>query len=182
MSLKTLLVAASAVLLVGAAPSNPRSDSLAAERVRAHVEFLASDLLEGRDTGSRGHQIAASYVASEFRELGLKPGGTNGSWFVDVPFRRASLAAPPAIALKLSGKTSQLAAGKDAAVRPSVTHRDLDISAPLVFVGHGVRDARLGIDDYAGLDVSGKIVVALSDPVQGIPTDVAAHLLSVQPQ
>ena len=180
--LKALLVAASAVLLVGAAPSIPRSDSLAAERVRAHVEFLANDLLEGRDTGSRGHQIAASYVASEFRELGLKPAGTNGSWFVNVPFRRATLAAPPAIALKLNGKTSQLAAGKDAAVRPSVNHRDLDISAPLVFVGHGVRDAQLEIDDYAGLDVRGKIVVALSDPVPGIPTDVAAHLLSVQPQ
>ncbi len=179
---KALFIAASAVLLIGAAPTNPQPDSLAAERVRAHVEFLANDLLEGRDTGSRGHQIAASYVASEFRELGLKPGGTNGSWFVDVPFRRATLAAPPAIALKMNGKTSQLAAGKDAAVRPSVTRRDVDISAPLVFVGHGVRDARLGIDDYAGLDVRGKIVVALSNPVQGIPTDVAAHLLSVQPQ
>ena len=179
---KALFIAASAVLLIGAAPTKPQPDSLAAERVRAHVEFLANDLLEGRDTGSRGHQIAASYVASEFRELGLKPGGTNGSWFVDVPFRRATLAAPPAIALKMNGKTSQLAAGKDAAVRPSVTRRDLDISAPLVFVGHGVRDARLGIDDYAGLDVRGKIVVALSNPVQGIPTDVAAHLLSVQPQ
>lgn len=179
---KALFIAASAVLLIGAAPTNPQPDSLAAERVRAHVEFLANDLLEGRDTGSRGHQIAASYVASEFRELGLKPGGTNGSWFVDVPFRRATLAAPPAIALKMNGKTSQLAAGKDAAVRPSVTRRDLDISAPLVFVGHGVRDPRLGIDDYAGLDVRGKIVVALSNPVQGIPTDVAAHLLSVQPQ
>lgn len=179
---KALFVAASAALLIGAAPPNPRQDSLAAERVRAHVEFLANDLLEGRDTGSRGHQIAASYVASEFRELGLKPGGTNGSWFVNVPFRRATLAAPPAIALKMNGKTSQLAAGRDAAVRPSVTRRDLDLSAPLVFVGHGVRDARLAIDDYAGLDVRGKIVVALSDPVQGIPTDVAAHLLSVQPQ
>jgi len=73
-SRKALFVAASAALLIGAAPPNPRPDSLAAERVRAHVEFLANDLLEGRDTGSRGHQIAASYVASEFRELGLKPG------------------------------------------------------------------------------------------------------------
>jgi hypothetical protein len=181
-SLKALFIAACAVLLVGAAPSNPQSDSLSAERVRAHVEFLASDLLEGRDTGSKGHQIAASYVASEFRELGLKPGGANGSWFVDVPFRKATLAAQPTIALNLDGKTSRLAAGKDAAVRPSVTQRDLNFNAPLVFVGHGVRDARLGIDDYAGLDVRGKIVVALSDPVGGIPTDVAAHLLSIQPQ
>jgi hypothetical protein len=180
--LKALSIAACTVLLVGAAPPDPKPDSLSAERVRAHVEFLANDLLEGRDTGSKGHRIAASYVASEFRALGLKPGGTNGSWFVDVPFRRATLASQPAIALKVNGKTSQLAAGKDAAVRPSVTRRDVALSAPLVFVGHGVRDARLGIDDYAGLDVNGKIVVALADPVRGVPTDVAAHLLSVQPQ
>ena len=56
-----------AALLLGAAP--PKADPYAqeAERIRAHVEFLASDTLEGRDTGSRGHQIAANYVASEFR-------------------------------------------------------------------------------------------------------------------
>ena len=178
---RVLQLAAFAALLIGAAPPKP-ADNLAAERVRAHVEFLANDLLEGRDTGSRGHRIAAAYVASEFRELGLKPAGTSGSWFVDVPFRRATFAAPAKFSLTLNGKAQQLVAGKDAAVRPSVTQKDLNLSAPLVFVGHGVRDARLGIDDYAGLDVRGKIVVTLSDPIPGVPTDVAAHLLSIQPQ
>ena len=180
--LKAFQLAALAALLIGAAPPRPSPDRLAANRVRAHVEFLASDLLEVRDTGSRGHRIAAAYVASEFRELGLKPAGSNGSWFVDVPFRRATLAAPPTFSLTLNGKTSQLVAAKDAAIRPSVTSHELNLSAPLVFVGLGIRDARLGIDDYAGLDVRGKIVVALSDPVRGVPTDVAAHLISVQSQ
>ena len=171
-----------AALLIGAAPPEPVADTFAAERVRAHVEFLASDLLEGRDTGSRGHRIAASYVASEFRKLGLSPAGPNGSYFLDVPFRRATLAAPPMISLTINGRKTQLVVGKDAAVRPSVTERQLAVNVPLVFVGHGVRDARLGIDDYAGLDVRGKIVVALTDSVPGVPTEVAAHLKSTTAQ
>jgi Zn-dependent M28 family amino/carboxypeptidase len=171
-----------AAFLIAAAPPTLAADIHGADRVRAHVEFLASDLLEGRDTGSRGHRIAANYVASEFRGLGLRPGGLNGSWFVDVPFRRAKLAATPAITLTLNGRKTQLAAGRDAAVRPSVLHRNLVLDAPMVFVGYGVRDARLGIDDYAGLNVRGKIVVALSSPVPGVPSDVAAHLISIQAQ
>ena len=92
---KRLLGVVAAVLLVGAAPPQPVGDRHAADRIRAHVEFLSSDLLEGRDTGSRGHNIAANYVAAEFRKLGLKPGGPNGSWFVQVPFRRATLTGTP---------------------------------------------------------------------------------------
>ena len=74
-----------AALLIGAAPPSARpDDGPAAERIRAHVEFLADDLLEGRDTGLRGHEIAANYVASEFRQLGLTPGGSKESLFVRV--------------------------------------------------------------------------------------------------
>lgn len=171
-----LPILAAAALLIGAAPPQPVGDRHAADRIRAHVEFLANDLLEGRDTGSRGHSIAANYVAAEFRKLGLEPGGPNGSWFVQVPFRRATLAAPPTIRLTVNGRTTQLVAGKDAAIRPNVTTKDLALNAPLVFVGRGTRDAKLGIDDYAELDVRGKIVVALSDRLPGVASDVAAHL------
>jgi len=78
-----------AAFAIGAAqPAARPPESQAAQRVRAHVEFLASDLLEGRDTGTRGYDIAAAYVVSQFTQLGLKPGGTGGSWYVPVPFRR----------------------------------------------------------------------------------------------
>ena len=169
-------------LLIGAAPPQPIGDLHAADRIRAHVEFLASDLLEGRETGSRGHRIAANYVASEFRKLGLKPGGRDGSWFVEVPFRRATQAGPSAISMTLNGKRTQLVVGRDAGVRPSVTERQRDIAGPLVFVGYGIRDARLGIDDYSGLDARGKIVVALSDLPPGVSGETAAHLASMRAQ
>jgi hypothetical protein len=180
LSLKRVSLAFLAALLIGAAPARPAEDLHAADRIRGHVEFLASDLLEGRDTGSRGHLIAANYVASEFRQLGLKPGGANGSYFLDVPFRRATLAAPPTISVTINGRTTKLVVGKDAAVRPNVTRREIALNVPLVFVGHGVRDARLGIDDYSGLDVRGKIVVALADSVPGVPSEISAHLRSMQ--
>ena len=72
-------LAFASLLLIGAAPQ-AESEEAAAQRVRAHVEFLSSDLLEGRETGSKGLEIASSYVASQFRALGLEPGGSNGSW------------------------------------------------------------------------------------------------------
>ena len=180
MKLSKFTVSALAALLIGAAPHSDRAEDAAAQRIRAHVEFLASDLLEGRDTGSRGHEIAANYVASEFRQLGLTPGGPNGSWFVQVPFRRASLQGTPRIALTAGGRTIPLAIGKDAAVRPSITDQQVSLAAPLVFVGYGISDRRLGIDDYAGLDVRGKIAVGLGDPAPGIPGEIASHLGSIQ--
>ena len=172
------LIALAAALLIGAAP--PKADSLAAERIRAHVEFLASDLLEGRDTGSRGHEIAANYVASEFRQLGLTPGGPNGSWFVRVPFRRATLDGTPTIALTVGNHTKPLTVGTDAAVRPSVAEPRFTLDAPLVFVGYGISDARLGIDDYAGLDVRGKIAVALGMSASGVRSRLARLLMRIR--
>lgn len=167
-----------ALILAAAAPAPQPVDSAAAQRVRADVEFLASDLLEGRDTGSKGYEIGASYVASQFRAIGLKPGGTDGGWYEQVPFRKTSHASAPSTSLVLSGKPTALAPGKDIAVRPSLTQQQRTIDAPLVFVGHGVSDPPLGIDDYAGLDVRGKIVVAFDGAPEGLPSEVSAHLNS----
>jgi hypothetical protein len=166
-----------ALLLVAASPA-PQVDPGAAQRVRADVEFLASDLLEGRDTGSRGYEIGALYVASQFRAIGLQPGGTNGSWYLEVPFRRATHAAPPQASITIGNETVALAPGSDFAARPSLTQQTRTIDAPLVFVGHGISDSRLGVDDYAGLDVRGKVVVAIEGTPPGLPSEVAAHLSS----
>ena len=162
-------------MLLGAAPP-PASEEAAAERVRAHVEFLASDLLEGRDTGSKGLEIGAAYVASQFRSLGLEPGGTDGSWYLQVPLRRASQTGTPSITYVVNGRPQVLRPGTDANIRPSLTDKSRSGEAGLVFVGHGLSDLAAGIDNYAGLDVRGKIVVALDGTPDGLPTEIAAHL------
>src|SRR3990170_1977107 len=95
-ALPRLAMAALACVLVAAKPGAP-VDEAAANRIRGHVQFLASDELEGRDTGSRGYNVAAAYVAAQFASMGLKPAGTNGSWYLQVPFRTATHARPPQI-------------------------------------------------------------------------------------
>lgn len=147
-----------------------------ARRVRADVEFLSSDGLEGRDTGSRGHVIAADYVASQFRAIGLEPAGEKGGWFQQVPFRRASYERPPKLTLTIGSKQVALEQAKEATVRPSVTEKAVNLSAGFVFVGYGLKDARYGLDDYRGLDVRGKIAVALQGTPKGLPSDIDAHL------
>lgn len=184
MKYSRLKLAALALLLAAAsAPPEPvqPASTAAAERVRGDVEFLASDLLEGRDTGSKGYAIAASYVATQFRSIGLKPAGSDKGWYQQVPFRRAFLAGPAQASITVGGKTIQLPAGEFGA-RPSLTQQVRSIDAPLVFAGHGVGDPRIGIDDYAGLDVRGKIVVVLEGTPANLPSEVAAHLKSWKEQ
>src|SRR5688500_18057543 len=95
-----LLIAASTVH--AEPPSTVEQDI--ARRVRADVEFLASDSLEGRDTGSKGYQVAADYVASQFRAIGLEPAGEKGGWFQQVPFRRTSYERQPSLSLTVGGR------------------------------------------------------------------------------
>jgi hypothetical protein len=112
------------------------------------------------------------------RALGLQPAGDGGSWFQRVPFRRAVNEGAAVYTLTRGDRREALVAGQDIAVRPSLTEKNRDLSAGLVFAGRGIRDAKLGIDDYAGLDVRGKIVVLLGGTPAGLPSDIAAHLSS----
>jgi hypothetical protein len=172
---------AAALLVVaatGAAQPPPTVEQDIARRVRADVEFLASDSLEGRDTGSRGYLIAADYVVSQFRAIGLEPAGDQGSWFQQVPFRRASHPKPPVLTMSIGGRQVTLDPAKDATVRPSVTEKQRQLSAGFVFVGYGIRDARHSLDDYRGLDLKGKIAVALRGTPKGLASDIDAHLAS----
>jgi hypothetical protein len=173
-------IAPISLLLAVAAPlqaaTPTAADSASAQRVRADVEFLASDSLEGRDTGSRGYLIAADYVASQFRAIGLEPAGEKGGWFQQVPFRRASFETPPRMTLTVGGKTVALEQGKDAGVRPSVTAKTRNLTAGFVFVGYGLKDPRHGFDDYRGLNLKGKIAVTLAGTPKGLPSEIEAHL------
>lgn len=177
MIFRTIVLGALAALaLTAPASTQTPADDGAPSRVRAHVEFLADDLLEGRGTGQRGYDIAATYVAAQFRALGLQPGGDNGTWFKQVPFREASHAGTATARLTTGGGAQPLELGKDITISPSLTERERKIEGDLVFVGYGLSDPQLGLDDYRGLDVRGKIVVALNGAPADVPTEISAHL------
>lgn len=167
----------SAAVAVSAQPAAEAPPLFSAERFRSHVSFLASDLLEGRESGSRGHAIAAAYVASQFEGLGLEPGGKDGSWFQSVPLRTATLGtSAPSLTITTRAGSRTWKNGTEVLVVPSVMEREQNISAPVVFVGYGLDAPDQGLDDYRGLDVRGKIVAVLSGMPPDLPSEIAAHL------
>jgi len=168
-----------AALLAGAAHAqtvSPADAQMSAERVKAHITFLASDLLQGREAGSPGYDIAANYVASQFAQLGLKPAGANGGYFQPVPL----IAARPAdegrfVVRGKDGVEVPLVFGEDVMTGHPFGPAERKVSAPLVFVGFGVVAPEHKRDDYAGLDVKGKIVVVLQGAPAGFQTEERAY-------
>ncbi len=152
-----------------------------AAAIEAHLRFLASDELEGRDTGSRGHQIASLYLATQLQQLGLQPAGENGSYFQQVPLRQARLVPGSAgLTVHNGGQDIALAYPKAFFTGPDLLDTHSSITAPLVFVGYGLVSDAFGLNDYAGLDVQGKIVVMLTGRPQSLPSEEAAHLSSLK--
>jgi Zn-dependent M28 family amino/carboxypeptidase len=169
-----LLVGASLMLLAaGSAFAQPAAPKAQAGNIKAHVTFLADDLMEGREAGSRGYDIAANYVVSQFSQLGLKPAGEKGGFFQTVPL--AAVRGRDAGKFVLTGKGGEvvLAPGVDIITGKPFGPADLNVSAPLVFVGYGI-DAP-GRDDYKGLDVKGKIVVVMSGAPASLNSEERAH-------
>ena len=139
--------------------------------IRAHMEFLADDLLEGRRTGTRGHDLAAKYVAAQFAALGLEPAGTGGGYFQPVPLVQITSDEPAcSLAFLRDGRTIELTYGADYFTGTG----DAAVTAPVVFVGFGVTAPELGHDDYAGIDVRGKLVARLFGTPASFPHDQRA--------
>ncbi len=147
------------------------------ERIRAHVRFLADDLLEGRGPGLRGSELAAKYIATQFALDGLKPGGDHGTYFQQVRFFGVKAIPEKTTYQILPEPTSTgvpqpipLTYGDDYTVSDQ-QHKELAaFNQPIVFVGYGVKAPEFGWDDYAGLDVKGKVVLCIvGDPPSDDP-------------
>lgn len=171
--MKKYLVALAMVASSGTvAAFTPSSDA-----IRSHMQFLASDLLEGREAGTRGYDIAASYVANRMLDLGLTPAGDGNGYVQAVPMLAHRSANEGKISLTgPDGGETVLAFGTDYLPGTNAGSAETKISAPMVFAGYGIVEPRRGRDDYAGLDVRGKIVVILSGAPKGMQGEERAHL------
>lgn len=134
-------------------------DTIDPHDLRAHVEFLADDLLEGRDTGSRGARIAAKYITSQFERVGLEPVGDDESYLQAVSFVRQSASASSVFNVEIDGEMVPLEYGRDFVVTgmPMVSGQLQTLEA--VFAGFGVKAEEYNYDDYDGLDASGRAVI-----------------------
>ncbi len=128
--------------------------------LRAHLEFLADDALEGRKPGTRGGVMAAKYIAAQFERLGLEPAGESGTYFQKVPI--ISLTPEPTLAV--AGGDS-LAWKKDYVLWSMRNDSLVQLRSDAVFVGYGIVAPEYQWNDYADVDVKGKIVIMLvNDP------------------
>src|ERR1700719_2131584 len=148
------------------------------EAIRAEMRFLSDDALEGRGTGTRGYDIAAKFMATQFESLGLQPAGDNGSYFQRVPLR---LEKPDetktTLVLSRSGKDENLIFRKDYISRGNPVLPKTSVEAPVVFVGDGVTAPDKNYDDYRGIDAKGNIVALMAD-APNFESSLKAHYSS----
>jgi Zn-dependent M28 family amino/carboxypeptidase len=141
----------------------------------SHVKFLADDSLEGRDTGSEGLRKAQAYAVEQLQKAGLEPAGTNG-FYQPVRFNQYEVdEAKSSLALVTAGQSKSLSFADDAFINTRSTRASANLSAPLVFVGYGLQIPEKNLDELAGLDLKGKIVVYLTGSPSDIPTALASH-------
>ena len=141
----------------------------------AHVKFLADDSLEGRDTGSEGLKKAQAYAVDQFKKAGLEPAGTDG-FYQRITFKQSELdEEKSSLALVSGSDTKPLSFADDAFFSTRSTHESIKLTAPLVFAGYGLTIPENHLDELAGLDLKGKIVVYLAGSPADIPTALASH-------
>ncbi|HET6362121.1 MAG TPA: M28 family metallopeptidase [Gemmatimonadota bacterium] len=183
------LVVALGVLVVNSAVLSAQDDAppesalsvIRPEAIRAHMRFLADDLLEGRAPGTRGYDLAARYVAARFEALGLEPGGSDGSYYQTVPLRRIRpILEESGIEFLRGDERRALEPFEEFVMFGHATHLESEVEAPLVFAGFGVTAPELDYDDYGGIDVRGKIVVLLSGAPPRFPSAERAHFSTIR--
>ena len=137
--------------------------SIDPEKIRAHVRFLSLDLLEGRGPGTRGAELAAQYIATQFALDGLQPAGDNGTYFQPVPLYavhtmedKTSFSFVPG-----TGQAQSLAYGTQIVSIDETGKPSAQIDAPIVFIGYGIHAPEYNWDDYAGVDLKGKIALVI---------------------
>lgn len=157
--LSTLLVLS---IIMGCSSTQPifTSKDVTAAELQRHVMYLASDELEGRRPGTKGNELAADYIAEQFKSYGLKPLGDNGTFFQNFKFvSELKVGKNNSLAFNIDGRILDFTPDVD--FRPMNFSSDTSITAQLVFAGYGIEADTLHYNDYAGIDVKDKVAVIL---------------------
>jgi Zn-dependent M28 family amino/carboxypeptidase len=140
----------------------------------SHVEALANDGMEGRDTGSPAHKRAAEYVAAQFRKAGLEPAGVDG-YIQPVDFKtRRIVESASSLSLVRDGRAEPLVLGTDANISMRIDPAPR-LDAPLVFAGYGLNIPERDINDLQGLNLTGAVVVYIASMPKSLPGPLQAH-------
>ncbi|UUL81582.1 M28 family metallopeptidase [Sphingomonas qomolangmaensis] len=144
--------------------------------MKAHVMFLSSDAMQGREAGTESYNVAAQYVASQFYSAGLTPAGTDGSYLQTVPLVSYKPASKGSFRYTpRGGSAAPLVFGEEYLPAPDPSRAKTVVDAPVVFVGYGIDAPRFKRNDYAGVDVKGKIVAFFAGAPASFPGEERAH-------
>jgi len=144
----------------------------------AHIQYLADDKLEGRGTGSEGFARAAAYVRDQFQKVGLQSASEHG-YVQSVTFNVLQLDEPKSsLQFIRDGKAETVQFGEEGFLSPTANAAPVD--APAVFIGYGLKIPEENVDDFAGLDLKGKIAVYVTGGASTIPASVKAHYSSTE--
>ncbi len=169
-----------AVLLAGPSLAAPQVTLTAAEkeaaavispaRLRAHVRFLADDLLEGRGPATRGDRLAQLYIATQLEGLGLQPGAPDGSWYQLFDIVGMTSRSPDTLTARKGGQAVDLKYHQDF-IAFSGRHQPRSglENAEIVFVGYGIVAPEYGWDDYKGMDLKGKVLLMMNNDPEDDP-------------
>jgi Zn-dependent M28 family amino/carboxypeptidase len=164
-----------------AGPIAAEEKMVSADRIREQDKFISDDLFEGRYPGLRGGELAAKYVASQFAMYGLKPAGDDGTFLQQVNFVGMK-AIPEKTKMELvpaKGKAEMLAFGDDYTVSNQTLTAEAMVDAPIVFVGYGANAPEFQWNDYAGVDVKGKVILCIvGDPPSDDPKFFAGKAMT----
>ncbi|HET7102654.1 MAG TPA: M28 family peptidase [Terracidiphilus sp.] len=157
--------AAEAVPRVAGLPPAARAAaaSINPEKIRAHVRFLSLDLLEGRGPGTRGGELAAQYIATQFALYGLQPAGDHGTYFQSVPLYAVHTDADKTrfAFVPATGQPDNLSYGSQIVSIDQTGQPEAEIDAPIVYIGYGIDAPQYRWNDYAGVDLKGKIALVI---------------------
>jgi Zn-dependent M28 family amino/carboxypeptidase len=147
-----------------------------------HVKVIADDSMEGRETGSTGLRKAEAYAVEQLKNAGLEPAGTDG-FYQNIKFVQRQIDEQNSYAfLSLNGQANPVALGDDGYFSTRVEGTDEEINVPLVFAGNGLQVPENNVDDLAGLDLKGKVVVYLAGSPSTVPGSLAAHYGGLGPR
>jgi len=168
---RVLIAIAIMIFSTAALAEKTHAPKFDAEKIRAHVKCLASDELEGRGTGQKGGDLAADYIAAQFKSYGLKPAGENGTYFQQVPMVGVKTLPSTTFALApANGAPIELKALEDYVTTNERQTESVEIDAPIVFVGYGISAPEYQWDDYKGYDLKGKVALLfVNEPISDDP-------------
>ena len=160
----TVVCVFSALAQTGVPPAAQKAmNAIDAEKIRATVKYLSDDSLQGRGTGQKGGDMAADWIAGQFKSYGLAPAGDQGTYFQQVNFfgvttdpKQTSFTFVPK-----SGPEIALKFADDYVANDQTHSQKSQIDAPLVYVGYGINSPEYKWDDYKGVDVKGKVLLML---------------------